>query len=211
LSVGSLLAALSTSDSFTADPDALLGVIPNIFDLDECQSLCDLHARCGSLVFGMRTCTLYKSSGFAAGVSGSGQSSTPYYTTYEPFVSVEQDFVEATDLCIEDQNYQTTPLESRATTRSKYDCALRCNRITACKLFTFDESNQKDCTLWGDEARLEPCSLNPSTLTYAMFTMGSFSTAGNLQYAKLKDETSLSVKIFDRKSIAECAALCDEW
>lgn len=206
------LVALSTSASFIADDNALLGTVANIFDLDECQSLCDLHARCGSLVFGNRTCYLYKKTSFAAEVvDDASQSSTPYYTTFETFVSVDQDFVEALDLCIEDQDYPTTPLATRVTTTSKYDCALRCNRNSDCKLFTYDESNHKDCMLYGDEARLAYCS-NPSTLTYIMYTTGSFSKAGNLDYAILNEEdTLLSAKIFDRKSLPECAALCDEW
>lgn len=129
--------ALSDTTSFAADAGAWLGEIQNIFDLDECQSLCESHvstqpasfcqtpigdmfspnlsslslsllcqARCGSLTFGARTCSLYDATGFAAGVEAAANNqATPYYTSFETFISVDRSFAEATGLCVEDQDY----------------------------------------------------------------------------------------------------------
>ncbi len=81
-------------------------------------------------------------------------------------------------------------------------------------MFTFNEATQKDCELYGDEARLMPCS-NPLTKTYVMYTTGNFGPPRlpeGYDHAILRDEgNALPSQLFDRKSLPECAALCDEW
>ncbi len=196
--------ALSNTNNLLPDSDAILTTVNNIFDLDECQALCQEHARCGAIQFAERTCILYKVTGFAAGVGNSSNVSIPYYVSYDLFVNVEQDFVEAVGLCVEDQDYATVPIETRGTVRSKYDCANRCDDDTECMLFTYDKASTSNCELYGSEARLTPCDFSATT-TFVMYTRASIGSIDDAD-VWLKDEASLPLAEFTLKSLQECVS-----
>jgi PAN domain len=172
-----VLAALDVN-LFTAgwspDNDAKIVTFSSVFDQDECRTLCEEHASCGAFLFKTHRCTLYKAKGFAV-ANETMPLANPYYVSYHTFVDPDQEFVEADGLCVDDS---ATVLETRATTRSEYDCASRCNRNSLCTMFTYNMQNSKNCVLYGSDARLYKStngqSCPNSATAFVMYTPAMF-------------------------------------
>ena len=194
------------TEGFLPDSDEITRIM-NIFDLDECKALCEAHYLCGAVVFGHRTCILYPRTGFAD-TSNAAPTATPHFVDFKAFVDIEQDFAPATGLCIDDASGIPSPLSSRLTTQSRHDCAARCNADFDCRLFTYNEVTFSDCKLYGDGVTLKNACSGVTESTFVMYTRGRFTAKEDVCLYQEINQTSI---VLYRKSIVECAALCDAW
>lgn len=130
----------------------------------------------------------------------------PHYIDFRDFVDIDQDFVPAQGLCINDGDGKSTPISRRLTTQSAHDCAARCNNELDCALFTYNQNTESDCILYTNETSLKDSCSGIIETTFVMYTSGKFT---ELPGACLRDESDSL--LLTRKTIVECAALCNKW
>lgn len=203
---------------FEPDENDRIVTFSQVFDLDECRALCEQHVQCGSILFESRTCKLYKKTSFA--VVSNNYSSSNHYIDYNFFIDPAQEFIHASQLCV-DQTTNTTVsnlLATRSTVQSVHDCAHRCNTERTCESFNYEEEEvlttdtnftQGTCSLFGTDSPLTHFCDNANTNEelFVMFNRAKFTEAPD---ACLINE-DIDYYTFEGKSIYECAALCDKW
>lgn len=196
------------ADPLAADKAAaLLPKAFRVFDLDECRALCESHVSCGAITFFAQMCQLFAATSFAENNLESSEQSDPYYVDYRGFVDIEKEFVEAEGLCVDPGT--AAILATRATVQSRFDCSARCNSLTDCILFTYNDDEKKDCVLHGPQSMLtSECDVSNKEKVYVLFTRGSFTRPSEGEDAYLVNESE--IVMVNGKGVVECATLCDD-
>ncbi|CAB9518256.1 expressed unknown protein [Seminavis robusta] len=177
-----------------------LATFSDVFDLDECKSLCHHREACDSLFFQNQICNLYSaaSSPNVSISTTSNQVQQPYYVNYETFFAAKRNFAMVDGFCVLGTAVVDLPLLGLAG-----QCATECATLTGCQLFTFSQSS--GCSLYDDSASLYDCS-STSIQAFVLYTPGKFTKRQN---GFLVDESSIASKTYGSISLPECASLCD--
>ena len=181
--------------------EALVLTTSGLFELAECQALCQSHVDCGSLVYSLDgTCRLYDTVSFLRFDCAIDHFTDDqrFMLSFQRFAFPQTAYMDASGLC----NAQHAE-DQQLTLPSVFECLDTCSNLPSCASARFHEATLT-CTLYA-LAEVELCGTStPEGDFYVAYAEPVFS----------ETETCLSGEpryVFPRKSKEECAAVCDRY